>query len=518
MATLRSDVSILYPALAAVFALLLHQFVKRRNSRVPLPPGPPADPIINHLRVIPTKNHPQAFHEWTKAYGDVVYVNALGKSFIILGSEEAASDLLDKRSANYSDRPQFPMQDLIGWSDMVVFLNYGDQFNKMRKLSSQPFTRQGSLLFQDIQLDQAHILLYSLLESPFEYWDPIQRFATAIVMDIAYGHRIVDNGDPYLRMADRTAKIALELGNLGTHAVDIFPFLKHLPAWFPGAGFIRYCQETGRDVKKVRDWPFQEVRKQLAAGKARKSFVAMHLEDFARDGAESPKNLDDLAAAATFLNLAGGETTSSSILMFVMAMQLYPEAQRKAQKEIDEVIGPNRLPDFSDRESLPMVECVIQEVLRLYNPIPLGVPHCARADDVYKGMFIPKGALVVANTLSLALDEKVYANPYVFWPERYLPKPEGNGEPHPPGVFGYGRRICPGRFLANASVWIAITTILATFDIKCPQDERGKEIIPTGELDTGATRRPKPFKCQMKIRSSQAEKLIRNAHQDFLKA
>lgn len=69
MATLRSDVSILYPALAAVFALLLHQFVKRRNSRVPLPPGPPADPIINHLRVIPTKNHPQAFHEWTKAYG-----------------------------------------------------------------------------------------------------------------------------------------------------------------------------------------------------------------------------------------------------------------------------------------------------------------------------------------------------------------------------------------------------------------------------------------------------------------
>ena len=64
----------------------------------------------------------------------------------------------------------------IGWSDMVVFLNYGDQFNKMRKLSSQPFTRQGSLLFQDIQLEQAHILLHCLLESPFEYWDPIQRY------------------------------------------------------------------------------------------------------------------------------------------------------------------------------------------------------------------------------------------------------------------------------------------------------------------------------------------------------
>ena len=53
-------------------------------------------------------------------------------------------------------------------------------------------------------------------------------------------------------------------------------------------------------------------------------------------------------------------------------MLRHPEAQRKAQEEIDRVVGRNRLPDFSDRESLPFVECMMQETFRLYHPIPLG--------------------------------------------------------------------------------------------------------------------------------------------------
>ena len=95
-------------------------------------------------------------------------------------------------------------------------------------------------------------------------------------------------------------------------------------------------------------------------------------------------------------------------------MLRHPETQKKAQEEIDRVVGKRRLPDFSDRELLPMVECVMQETFRLYHPIPLGalsrmstldspligtlgVPHRSREDDVYNGMFIPKGSRVHAN-------------------------------------------------------------------------------------------------------------------------
>jgi len=78
-------------------------------------------------------------------------------------------------------------------------------------------------------------------------------------------------------------------------------------------------------------------------------------------------------------------------------MVLHPECQVKAQEEIDAVIGSGRLPEFADRDSLPYVECIVQETLRWHQAVPLGLPHSSLEDDVYKGMFIPKGSLVIAN-------------------------------------------------------------------------------------------------------------------------
>ncbi|KNZ71327.1 O-methylsterigmatocystin oxidoreductase, partial [Termitomyces sp. J132] len=76
---------------------------------------------------------------------------------------------------------------------------------------------------------------------------------------------------------------------------------------------------------------------------------------------------------------------------FIYAMLVNPEAQRKAQGEIDSVVGRNRLPDFSDRPNLPYVEAVYREVMRWHPVTPLGLAHSTSADDVYNGYFIPKG-------------------------------------------------------------------------------------------------------------------------------
>ena len=56
---------------------------------------------------------------------------------------------------------------------------------------------------------------------------------------------------------------------------------------------------------------------------------------------------------------------SNSVLQtFMLAMTLYPEAQRKGQEEIDRVVGNDRLPDFEDRENLPYVDAIYKECLR----------------------------------------------------------------------------------------------------------------------------------------------------------
>lgn len=80
-----------------------------------------------------------------------------------------------------------------------------------------------------------------------------------------------------------------------------------------------------------------------------------------------------------------------------MAMSLYPEVQRKAQEEIERVIGTDRLPTFDDRDNLPYVDAIVKEALRWHPVAPMGVPHMTTEDDIYEGYFIPKGALLLPN-------------------------------------------------------------------------------------------------------------------------
>ena len=78
-------------------------------------------------------------------------------------------------------------------------------------------------------------------------------------------------------------------------------------------------------------------------------------------------------------------------------MSLYPEVQKKAQAELDAVVGHDRLPDFEDRDSLVYVSAIIMECLRWFNVAPLGLSHSTIDDDEYEGYFIPAGTNIMAN-------------------------------------------------------------------------------------------------------------------------
>ena len=82
---------------------------------------------------------------------------------------------------------------------------------------------------------------------------------------------------------------------------------------------------------------------------------------------------------------------------FIVAMALYPEAQKQAQTELDTVVGPNRLPELGDMDKLPYVNAVIKESFRWHVPTPLGLPHTTTLDDEYSGYMVPKGSVVLVN-------------------------------------------------------------------------------------------------------------------------
>lgn len=83
------------------------------------------------------------------------------------------------------------------------------------------------------------------------------------------------------------------------------------------------------------------------------------------------------------------------IASFICAMGMHPEIQKKAQLELEEIVGLNRLPAFEDFRSLPYIHAIYLECMRWLPVAPIAVPHRLKADDYYDGYFIPEGTLVI---------------------------------------------------------------------------------------------------------------------------
>jgi len=235
--------------------------------------------------------------------------------------------------------------------------------------------------------------------------------------------------------------------------------------------------------------------------------VAQHLEVLETRGGpeEQEEAIKDVAAVAY---AAGAETTVVAIAKFFMSMALNPEVQRKAQEEIDRVVGSDRLPTFEDRPALPYTEAIYREVMRWHPIIPAGVAHAAIQDDVYNGYFIPKGATVISNIWAMCYDESVYPEPHLFMPDRFLTDDGKLIEHDVTFTFGFGRRKCAGIHLADSSVWVAIVSILSVFNIGKSKDAEGNVIEIEPEFSDGLVSHPLPFQCDTTPRSEAARRLI----------
>ncbi|KAG6325816.1 hypothetical protein ID866_13273, partial [Astraeus odoratus] len=174
----------------------------------------------------------------------------------------------------------------------------------------------------------------------------------------------------------------------------------YIPSWLPGGRYKQHAKECRILARQVLDDPVQYVKDSMTFGLARKSLVCDLLRNqvgrgTSYDREEAIKGV----AASSFLGswCRDCAQTFSTLLVFILAMVLFPEVQSKAQEEIDRVIGRERLPDFNDRMNMPYVEAVVLETLRWYPVIPLGLPHMTSEDDVFDGMYIPQGATVMIN-------------------------------------------------------------------------------------------------------------------------
>ncbi|CAE6464715.1 unnamed protein product [Rhizoctonia solani] len=316
--------------------------------------------------------------------------------------------------------------------------------------------------------------------------------------------------------------------------VNLIPWLQYVPEWLPGAGWKRIARDwrehKERTFSGIYKWTKQRVERTFSGiykwtkqrvidGVDDYSIIASTLRETETWG-WSEETVDDFAKhlgmvlymddfakhLGMVLYMGGTDTSVSALVTFVLAMVRFPDLQVKAQQEIDSVTGGNRLPTMKDQSKLPYVERLISEVLRWQPVSPLGVPHVAAREDVYHGYRIPKGAIMFGNLWAMSRDERIYTDPETFDPDRYL----DSAVPVLP-AFGWGSRLCPGINLADSSLFIAISSILATFNISGPNGPDGTRVIPSTEPSSNSlVYHPKPFQCSLDPRSELHAQLIRN--------
>jgi hypothetical protein len=334
--------------------------------------------------------------------------------------------------------------------------------------------------------------------------------AGAIILQIVYGYSVEpQTADPLVLLIERLMQNLSDAFKPLYWAVDILPILNYLPEGVPGTSFKRTARKWKEVTHMVIETPYMFVRQQMAKGSHRPSYVASLVEQYGKSDVSNMNEDEEKAIKTTAAILYGGgaDTTVSSIKGCILAMMLFPSVQRKAQAEIDTVIGDGRLPRFEDRERLPYVNALVKETLRWLPVTPLGAAHVTETEIYHSGFRIPNGANLVPSVWWFLHDPQIYSNPASFDPERYL---EPRNEPDPATeAFGYGRRICPGRFLADESLFLTISRLLAVFDITKAVDENGKEIDPKIKVTPGLLGRPLDFPYCIKPRSAKSVGLIR---------
>ncbi|KAI0698605.1 CyP450 monooxygenase [Cytidiella melzeri] len=478
-----------------------------------LPPGPRGWSIIGSLLDFPTGERPWVtLRDWSRIYGDIIFIQVLSTPMLIVSSVDVAFDLMEKRSSIYSDRAKSAIDELTGWEFNVAVMPYGPLWRSIRRNFHQFFNMTVTPEYHDKQTREIHAFLRRCLERTGKQLEPLcvrQTLATTI-MDIVYGHKIQNMDDEYIKMIVETMDVFNETKTTGKYWVDFIPILRHVPPWVPGAAASKTGARWRPVIQEMINKPFDAIKNGTDSTPSMARDLVMKL---AQEQDPARRREEEVSAkyATGIAYAAGADTTYSLIQSFFCGVAMNSEVQRRAKEELDAVVGPGRLPTYEDYDSLPYIQAILLECMRWIPVVPLGVPHRLTTDDYYKEYFIPKGTVVMANVWHMLHDPQEYPEPESFNPERFMKDGAVNTEVRDPSTlaFGFGRRVCPGRHFAKDNAFLTIASVLHVFDVLPSLDENGKERDPTPQMTTGLLSYPDPLHYMLKPRSEAAERLIR---------
>ncbi|RUS26146.1 cytochrome P450 [Jimgerdemannia flammicorona] len=423
----------------------------QKLNKLPSPSG--ALPIVGHLFSVGKSPHIK-FSEWGRTLGPIYSVKmGSSRTWVIHNSSEVIREMLDRRGATYSDRISTDILEAFSANGIMYGFAQNNSYLRVWRKHTNNTISKSKLEKEYSQVLIAHSkqLLLNLLEKGnvpegINPSDKVYLYNVNSMCSVIFNKSFTMD-DPDFKEIVRLGVSTLNVA--GDFTLELFPFLApFLRSKIRRAGLLQL------QIKQVFGKYVEEVRQARKDGNEVKCACNEYLK--AQETDNENGHMDDVASL---------DTSSIALLNGISILANYLNVQERAFAEIKDNIGLDRLPRDTDEERLPYTRAILTEILRFRPPLWLGVPHSNIKDEEYEGYHIPY----------------IYPDPYMFKPERHLDEDAGNVRQH--YAFGAGRRICPGSFLAEKSLFSVIAHIVQAFRIEPPLDAQGNPLeVPLSDI------------------------------------
>ncbi|KAL7165168.1 hypothetical protein ACSBR2_040945 [Camellia fascicularis] len=453
-------------------------YLKPTTPDPPFPPGPLGLPILGSLPFLDPELHTH-FSTLSQTHGPILTLRLGTKIGIVISSPSISRQILKDHDVTFANRDVLVAgrEAAYGGSD-IVWTPYGPEWRMLRKVCVREMLSNATLDsvygLRRRELRRTIQYFYSRVGSRVDVGEQMFLTAMNVITNMLWGGTV--KGDERGKMGAEFRQVVAEMTELlgKPNLSDFFPGLARFD--------LQGVQKQMKGLAKRFDRIFETIIDQRLKMDGHGSGTAEESADFLQfllklkdDGdAKTPLTITHLKALLMDMVVEGTDTTSNTVEFALAEMMNKPQVLRKAQQEVETVVGKDNIVEESHIHKLPYLYAVMKETLRLHPALPLLVPHCPTKSCIIGGYTIPKGARVFVNVWAVHRDPSIWTNPLEFDPERFWgdSKWDYSGNDFNYFPFGSGRRICAGTAMAERMFMFSLAALVHSFEWKLPEGEK----------------------------------------------
>ncbi|KAF8084348.1 hypothetical protein N665_0721s0005 [Sinapis alba] len=474
------DLFLIIAAIVAVIAFFLLRSSTKKSLR--LPPGPKGLPIIGNLHQMEKFNPQHFLFRLSKLYGPIFTMKIGGRRLAVISSAELAKELLKTQDLNFTARPLLKGQQTMSYQGRELgFGQYTAYYREMRKMCMvNLFSPNRVASFRPVREEECQRMMDKIYKAAdqsgtVDLSELLLSFTNCVVCRQAFGKRYNEYGTEMKRFINILYETQALLGTL--FFSDLFPYFGFLDKLTGlSARLKRAFKELDTYLQELLDETLDPHRPKPET----ESFIDLLMQIY-KDQPFSIKFTHENVKAMILDIVVPGTDTAAAVVVWAMTYLIkYPEAMKKAQDEVRNVVGDKGYVSEEDIPNLPYLKAVIKESLRLEPVIPILLHRETIADAKIGGYDIPAKTIIQVNAWAVSRDTAAWGdNPNEFIPERFMNEQKGvdfKGQDFELLPFGSGRRMCPAMHLGVAMVEIPFANLLYRFDWSLPKGIKPEDI------------------------------------------